>query len=74
MVELSCHSNLQPVHADDMPEGQSKTDHLVCPTVIPYSFTQLIDLSYDWIHDPVMHIKTTLDLPGLVCVGTCQRL
>ena len=39
--------NLQSVHADDVPEGQSKTDHFIGPTVIPCSFTQLIDLSDD---------------------------
>ena len=60
---------LQSVHADDVPEGQSKTDHLIGPTVILFGFTQLIDLSDDWIHGPVIQIEATLHLPGLVCVG-----
>jgi len=42
--------NLQPVHADDVPECLSRTDQLVCPAVISFSFAQLVDLSNDRIH------------------------
>ncbi len=72
-AELSC-SNLQPVHADDVPECQSKAYQLVCPAVISCSFTQVVDLSYDWIHSPVIHVEMTLYLPALVCVGASLRL
>jgi hypothetical protein len=29
----------------------------------------MIDLSYDWIHDPMKHIEMTLLLPILVSIG-----
>ena len=63
-----CCRDLQPVHADYVPESQSKTDQLVCPAVISCGFAQLVDLSDDWIHSPVIHIDTTLRLPVLVLV------
>ena len=67
-------SNLQPVHADDVPECLSRTDQLVCPAVISFSFAQLVDLSDDRIHGPVIQIETTLCLPVLVLIGASRRL
>jgi len=64
-----CRRSLQPVHAEDVPESQSKTDQLVCQAVISCGFAQLIDLSDDWIHSPVIHIDTMLRLPVIVLVG-----
>ena len=66
--------NLQPVHADDVPECHSRTYQLVCPAVIFCIFAQLVDLSNDRIHGPVIQAETTLCLPVLVCVGASRRL
>ncbi len=64
-----CCRDLQPIHAEDVPESTSKTDQLVGPAVVSRVFATLVDLSDDWIHSLMKHIETTLFLPILVSVG-----
>jgi hypothetical protein len=69
-----CCRNLQPIHADEMPESLSASDQLVTPAVVSWVFAQLIDLSDDGIHTPVIQVETTQSLPGLVSVGASRSL
>ncbi len=69
-----CCSNLQPIHADDVPESLSESDKLISPVVVSRDFAQLVDLSNDRIDTPVIQVETTQSLPGLVSVGASLSL
>ncbi len=51
-----CCSNLQPIHADDVPESLSKSDQLVSLAVVSWDFAQLVDLSDDRVHTPMIQV------------------
>jgi hypothetical protein len=74
-----CCRDLQPIHADDVPESLSKSGQLVSPAVVSWGFAQLVDLSNDGVpgRTLVIQVETTQSLPclvTLVSVGASRSL
>ncbi len=69
-----CCRNLQPIHADEMPESLSASDQLVTPAVVSWGFAQLIDLSDDGIHTPVIRRRSLCQVSSVLVQAEALRM